>query len=585
MRHSLQIQPALGQQSPCRYSTAARDLLGFVKRCRSLPVRGKGKAHLCKALRASRLLLFRARSCGRWAFTKGAIVPTSPLPEHPSLEHLKSQAKLVRDLVRSGDEGALSMVGEFHPRLDPSDLDAAPRSGFKLSDAQLIIARMYGFAGWNSLRDHLNVVRDFSHTPLVDVDRVADDESFVALAALSYSDHGPNPVDRIERAHRMLQADPSIATGSIEAVATVGDHAALATALDRDPEAVNAKCGPNDWPPLLYATYSRIATNEPSWSAIETVKVLLDQGADPNAGFLWRGLVPPFTALTGAFGRGESDQPQHPDRFEIARLLLEAGADPNDGQTLYNNGIGGQNHDDPRHLELLVSYGLGTQQHGPWYRRLGTQLREPSELLYDELEAAAHRGRPKILVFLLDLGLDPDRPVGRWQKTPVRLAAESGHRDILHLLAQVGVDITLEPAEAFLGHVRSGTSRQIRALLAGHPGLFERLLGEHPGVIKNVTANRRNVLATLLDLGFDINARTGGSGTTALHEAAQADDVALARLLVEHGADPNVSDTYVDSTPWGWADYGHHADVAAFLHPLTDHGDSAGADQGGREGG
>ena len=50
-------------------------------------------------------------------------MPTTQLPENPSLEHLKGQAKLIRDLIRSGDPGGLSMVDEFHPRLDADALE------------------------------------------------------------------------------------------------------------------------------------------------------------------------------------------------------------------------------------------------------------------------------------------------------------------------------------------------------------------------------------------------------------------------------------------------------------------------------
>ena len=41
-------------------------------------------------------------------------MPTAPLPENPSLEHLKNQAKLVRDLIRSGDDGARGPYGRPH---------------------------------------------------------------------------------------------------------------------------------------------------------------------------------------------------------------------------------------------------------------------------------------------------------------------------------------------------------------------------------------------------------------------------------------------------------------------------------------
>jgi len=87
------------------------------------------------------------------------------------------------------------------------------------------------------------------------------------------------------------------------------------------------------------------------------------------------GNVPPFTALTGAFGEGEdgNNMPPHQHRDALARLLLEAGADPNDGQTLYNK------HFNPNdeHLRLLFEHGLGQDKRGPWYARLGDRLHSP----------------------------------------------------------------------------------------------------------------------------------------------------------------------------------------------------------------
>src|SRR5207237_1397805 len=70
------------------------------------------------------------------------------------------------------------------------------------------------------------------------------------------------------------------------------------------------------------------------------------------------GLVPPFTALTGAFGEGEGGparQPRHPYSVELATALLDAGADPNDGQALYNRMF----TPDDDWLALLFRYGLG----------------------------------------------------------------------------------------------------------------------------------------------------------------------------------------------------------------------------------
>lgn len=498
-------------------------------------------------------------------------MPTAPLPENPSLEHLKSQAKFVRDLIRSGDDGALSMVDEFHPRHDAASLTEVERVGFKTADAQLIVARLYGFASWPRLRAHLGIVSNTSFTPLPENSDLSPTDAFVVEACLDYAEHGPRPEVRIARAHQMLQMDPSLATGSIAALATVGDHTGLRLALEGTPDQVNTACGPNRWPPLLYATFSRVSTDNPAWSSIETVRLLLDRGADPNAGFLWRGLVPPFTALTGALGGGEQHQLWHADRLELAALLLDAGADPNDGQGLYNNGIGGQNHDDPAHLQLLVNHGLGTPQNDPWYRQLGDRLREPAELLYDELEAATKRNRPSILRYLLGLGLDPVRPIGRSQRSPARIAAAEGHDAILDVLARHGVDTELTPIERALRDTRRNDVASLNVLLDDHPDLLDDLRREHPNLCSNVTPSDQPMLRRLVDLGFDINDRSNTK--TPLHHAAEAGDTELARLLIGHGADPNLVDAHIGATPWGWANHNGHTDTADYLQPLTAHDD------------
>lgn len=52
----------------------------------------------------------------------------------------------------------------------------------------------------------------------------------------------------------------------------------------------------------------------------------------------------------------------------------------------------------------------------------------------------------------------------------------------------------------------------------------------------------------MLDLGFDIGARRGDDGGTALHAAAYSGSAGPARLLSDRGADVEASDTTWDST-------------------------------------
>jgi len=42
-------------------------------------------------------------------------MPVRSLPDRPRLDHLRATAKLLRDLVRDGDEGAVDRVREHTP--------------------------------------------------------------------------------------------------------------------------------------------------------------------------------------------------------------------------------------------------------------------------------------------------------------------------------------------------------------------------------------------------------------------------------------------------------------------------------------
>ena len=82
-------------------------------------------------------------------------------------------------------------------------------------------------------------------------------------------------------------------------------------------------------------------------------------------------------------------------------------------------------------------------------------------------------GEAVILRLLIGLGLDLDRPVGRSQKTPVRIAAENGNHEILEILAEAGIDTTLEPDEQFLEAIRTSNNERLTQILAEHLGVSE----------------------------------------------------------------------------------------------------------------
>jgi hypothetical protein len=81
-------------------------------------------------------------------------MPTKRLPPRPNLEHLKHQAKDLLNGCRSGDLSALQRIREFHPRFNGLTDSAIRAAAYTLNDAQLTIAREYGFASWARLSTH-----------------------------------------------------------------------------------------------------------------------------------------------------------------------------------------------------------------------------------------------------------------------------------------------------------------------------------------------------------------------------------------------------------------------------------------------
>src|SRR3981189_3655883 len=73
----------------------------------------------------------------------GLVTPSKFLPSHSSFESIRKQAKKLVPQVAASDPDAVARV---HAQLP------APILPLSLRDAQLVLAREYGFAGWQDLR-------------------------------------------------------------------------------------------------------------------------------------------------------------------------------------------------------------------------------------------------------------------------------------------------------------------------------------------------------------------------------------------------------------------------------------------------
>ena len=479
------------------------------------------------------------------------------LPANASLENLRKQAKSLLKALRAEDVNALARLRTFHPRSDHLTRIA-------LSDSQLVVARGYGFPSWPKLKQHVETIAEYSALPdgltaCDSSDSVVD--RFISLACLNYTnDHA----SRRDEARKLLSQHPDLARGNIFAAATVGDTVEISRLLHRDPTKVDKRGGPRNWEPLLYATYSRLNSEDESYSTTEVARILLENGADPNAGFLWdRQYL--FTALTGAFGEGErgpTHQPPHRDCERLARLLLEAGADPNDGQALYNRMFSGG----ISHLELLFEFGLGKTRNGAWYQRLGN-LDSPIQLLQQQSAWAIKYNQLARLELLIERGVDLNQPDSRFKRLPYELAIMSGNSEVAKILLKHGARKTaLSDLDAFTAACLNADEVKARALFSKAPTLVEQL-GLEQTELLNLAAesDKRDAIRLMATLGFDLNKR---KRTAPIHMAAACGHLEMVKLLIELGADPSIRDEEFNGTPLGWAEYSAQTEVINYLKSL-----------------
>lgn len=349
----------------------------------------------------------------------------SRLPSNPSIDHLRAEA---RKLQRA---------------------DQTP-----LHQAQLAVARDYGFSSWPKLVHYLRDAAELSVDPgALDEDALDAADRFCSWASLRHNETDAPP--RWDAAATVLTAEPELVDRHVWAAATAADPAALARHLTSRPALANTGGGPFGWVPLMYLCYSRVPLGRNANEVVAAADLLLDAGADPNSGYLWCGLSTPFTVLTGVFGEGEQGprrQPRHPFAPELATLLLTRGAHPADQQTLYNRMF----RADDSHLELLFAHGLADAGPSPWELRLGEAMESRDEMWRRQVGWAAEHGFTGRLDLLARHGIDvsgvdvvapvfPDDPNALDDEgaTALHQAAWAGDLELIRRLLDAGADTTI----------------------------------------------------------------------------------------------------------------------------------------------
>jgi hypothetical protein len=78
------------------------------------------------------------------------------LPNRPHLDVPKREARALLKEWRARIPEALDRIGKQHPKFRETDHAAISAGKFLLNDAQLVVAREYGFSNWTQLKERIN---------------------------------------------------------------------------------------------------------------------------------------------------------------------------------------------------------------------------------------------------------------------------------------------------------------------------------------------------------------------------------------------------------------------------------------------
>jgi len=513
------------------------------------------------------------------------------LPSRPSLEQLRNQAKDLLKQFLAGQPAAADRVREFHPtmvetsrrdvpacetaggteapldaartvqravptrsrssaaksekRLLSPSLSSAQSGGeggrrpgeearkFHLHDAQLVIAREYGFASWPKLKEHVESILLDTGDPMELVKKAfhANDaplfrkllERFPQFKTMINEPIGPfdSPAITNVCTREMLDvlleagadinaksrwwaggfgllhgAEPDLAAYAIQRGATVDVHAAarlglmekLRELIADDPALVHARGGDGQTP-LHFA------------STIEVAKFLLEHGADIDARDVDH----------------ESTPAQWMIRQEIARFLVQRGC----------------------RTDILMAAALGD-----------------ADLVRKHLDAdptcihlrVSHEYFPMInpksggTIYQWTLG---------WYVSAHDVAKEFGHHDVFRLLMERSpADVKLTAA------CWAADEATVKSLIAENPKLVAKLSAAYQRQVAH--AARNNNLAAvrvMLAAGLPVDA-VGQHKGTPLHWAAFHGNAEMAREILRYDPPLELIDADFHSTPMGWAIHG-----------------------------
>ena len=504
--------------------------------------------------------------------SESTIAATRSLPEAPSLEYLRNQAKSLHKAIQANDPDALSRLRAVHPqfpadrprtntdessfRQRPLDIPLPARNerggrgneGDGLTDAQLVIAREYGFESWPKLKAEVDA-------------RTAEQLVRQFKSAVDAGD--AEQVGKLLRSHPILRRKIDSPWFSFDSPAIVraasSGNRPMIDALLAAGANVNVR---SSWEPGGFGTLDNADPETAAYLISKGAYVDIHAAAKLGDLARVRELVENDPSLVNARG-GDGQTPLHfASTIEICAYLLDHGTEINTR--------------DIDHISTAAQY----------------SIRNPEKLRYlvdHDAEAdifiACRLGDKNLALKLLNE--TPD--CLRWRLSHPSYRHDAGHI-YMYLLSAAARPLTL--AADYGGHeyyefLLTKTSPVVRLLLAcafADKAGVDNVLRESPDVVRTLTAddaafivdaaweNRLDAVRTMLDAGFDIDAR-GMEDGTALERAAVRGWAPLVRLLIERGASLDIRNQYggvpLGAALWGsenWPrDKGNHPECVEAL--------------------
>ncbi|HTL28760.1 MAG TPA: ankyrin repeat domain-containing protein [Tepidisphaeraceae bacterium] len=450
--------------------------------------------------------------------------PNASLPRRPSLALLSNLAKALQKAHDAHVPEAIARIKARHPRFGSATDEQIAQTPLALRDAQLVIAREYGFEHWAAMKQHI--------------------------------------------ASLQLVPDLDAPARQLIDAAGKGDAHAVARILDEHPDALNQLSGDDRKHNVFKTTALHRAADK---GHLEIVRLLLDRGADPDI----RDEGDNAMAMHFAAESGHLD---------VIKLLVERGADVNGFGDVHGwDIIGWATLHHKTHADVANYLLANGAQHNIFsavamgdveaIRNLAPIRRDVIdkpmaiwEARRRPLHLAVMKHQPTVIPVLLDLGADIEA-TDVDQLTPLDYATLRNEKACAEILLSRGARINL-PAAFALGRddiIEAEMKRDSDALKPSHR--FAKLIEMACEVSSGETIERLIAHGAVVKSSSE-SASFGTKGYTPLHSAAWHGNLEAIRVLVKHGAELDPRDSTHSATPLGWANYAGRTEAAKLLESL-----------------